>query len=160
MIERWFGEISEKRIRRGSFKSIWELLKAIKEYLAIWNQTPRKFVWTKSADMIIRKVNHCKEALVTPHRDSGSRQGCSANVLRCGILQQDEFRFELARAGLQPGKVDTDRPRRTSNRAFATHDTHVARKPPQKVMRPWTARCPKPAAPVRKADAAGFPTAP
>jgi len=67
MIERWFGGISEKRIRRGSFKSICELLKAIKEYLATWNQAPRKFVWTKSADMIIRKVNRCKEALVTPH---------------------------------------------------------------------------------------------
>jgi transposase len=67
MIERWFGLISEKRIRRGSFESICELLKAINEYLATWNQTPRKFVWTKSADMIIRKVNRCKEALVTPH---------------------------------------------------------------------------------------------
>jgi transposase len=67
MIERWFGGISEKRIRRGSFKSICELLKAIKEYLETWNQAPRKFVWTKSADMIIRKVNRCKEALVTPH---------------------------------------------------------------------------------------------
>ena len=59
MIERWFSGISEKRIRRGSFKSLVELLKAIKEYLASWNQAPRKFVWTKSADMIVRKVNRC-----------------------------------------------------------------------------------------------------
>ena len=65
MVERWFGEISRKRIRRGSFESVKELVAAIEEYLAHYNQTPKRFVWTKDADMILSKIARCKEASVT-----------------------------------------------------------------------------------------------
>ena len=67
MVERWFGEISQKRIRRGSFQSVKELVTAIQEYLDQYNLTPKRFVWTKDADMILSKVARCKEALVTGH---------------------------------------------------------------------------------------------
>jgi len=67
MIERWFREITEKRIRRGTFTSVPELITAIEEYVRIHNQAPRPFVWTKTANTILRKINHCKEALGTPH---------------------------------------------------------------------------------------------
>lgn len=67
MVERWFGEISQKRIRRGSFESVSQLIAAIEDYLAHYNQAPKRFVWTKDADMILSKVARCKEALLTPH---------------------------------------------------------------------------------------------
>ena len=67
LVERWFREISQKRIRRGSFTSVKELLAAINEYLTIYNKSPKRFVWTKDADMILSKVVRCKEASETAH---------------------------------------------------------------------------------------------
>ena len=67
LVERWFREITQKRIRRGSFASVKELLAAIQEYLDEYNRAPKRFVWTKSADMILAKIERCKAALVTQH---------------------------------------------------------------------------------------------
>lgn len=67
LVERWFGEITRKRIRRGTFRSVKELIGAIEEYLVVYNRQPKPFRWTKTADMILAKVDRCKEALVTPH---------------------------------------------------------------------------------------------
>ena len=52
LIERWFAELTEKWIRRGTHRSVRELESSIRERIAIWNQDPRPFVWTKSADEI------------------------------------------------------------------------------------------------------------
>jgi len=60
-IERWFAEITRKRIRRGTFRSVRELIKAINDYVRIYNQHPRPFQWVASASRIIRKVNKYKE---------------------------------------------------------------------------------------------------
>jgi len=67
LIERWFREITQKRIRRGTFHSLQELLDAIHEYLDHYNRSPKRLVWTKRADMILAKIDRCKAALVTPH---------------------------------------------------------------------------------------------
>ena len=67
LVERWFREITQKRIRRGTFLSVRELLRGIYEYLDAYNATPRRFVWTKDADMILAKIRRCKEALGTGH---------------------------------------------------------------------------------------------
>ena len=66
-VERWFAEITRKRIRRGSFNSVQELEKAIYEYLAAWNEAPKPFVWKATADSILEKVKGCKELNVTGH---------------------------------------------------------------------------------------------
>jgi transposase len=55
-VERWFGEITEKRIRRGSFASARNLEKAIREYLDHYNENPKPFVWTADADLILGKI--------------------------------------------------------------------------------------------------------
>lgn len=60
LVERWFGEITRKRIRRGTFRSVDELVKAIEEYIQINNQNPKPFIWTKTAEEIITKVNSVK----------------------------------------------------------------------------------------------------
>jgi len=67
MVERWFGHITQKRIRRGTFKSVPQLVEVIQDYLKQYNQNPTKFVWTKDADMILAKIARCKEALGTAH---------------------------------------------------------------------------------------------
>lgn len=67
LVERWFGEITRKRIRRGTFQSVPELIAAIQTYLTEHNRNPKAFVWTKSADAILAKIARCKEALGTPH---------------------------------------------------------------------------------------------
>jgi transposase len=67
LVERWFRELSDKRIRRGSFKNVRELIAAIKDYLDSHNQNPRVFVWTASVERILTKVAKCKEALDSLH---------------------------------------------------------------------------------------------
>ena len=67
MVERWFGEITSKRIRRGSFKNVKDLIGAIKQYIDSHNQNPKAFVWTASVENIMRKISKCKEVLVTLH---------------------------------------------------------------------------------------------
>lgn len=67
LVERWFAEITRKRIRRGVFHSVEELKTAIEEYIESHNQNPRPFVWTKKVEEILEKVRHCKATAVTPH---------------------------------------------------------------------------------------------
>ena len=67
MVERFFAEITRKRIRRGVFKSVAELRTAIMEYLENHNADPKPFVWTKSASQILEKVAKAKQALESQH---------------------------------------------------------------------------------------------
>jgi transposase len=67
LVERWFREITGKRIRRGVFHSVEELIRAIEEYLETYNENPRPFVWTASVDAILSKVGRCKAVLETLH---------------------------------------------------------------------------------------------
>lgn len=67
MVERGFRELTDKRIRRGSFRNVRELIAAIHEYLTHHNQNPRVFTWTASAERIWAKVAKCKEALDALH---------------------------------------------------------------------------------------------
>lgn len=63
MVERFFAKITEKRIRRGTFKSVAELESAIMHYLQNHNANPEPFVWTKSAGEILRKVCPCETSV-------------------------------------------------------------------------------------------------
>jgi len=56
LVERWFVELTEKQIRRGVHRSTRELVTAIQQYLAVTNETPRPFVWHKTADEILASV--------------------------------------------------------------------------------------------------------
>jgi transposase len=63
LIERWFAELTNKRIRRDSFASLDALVAAIEEFLAVWNQKPRPFVWTATVDSILAKLTRCRQTL-------------------------------------------------------------------------------------------------
>ncbi|HET9308727.1 MAG TPA: IS630 family transposase [Candidatus Sulfotelmatobacter sp.] len=67
LVERFFAEITDKRIRRGTFRSVGELVRAIRDYIRRRNHSPQPFMWTASARSIARKVRHCNEALETGH---------------------------------------------------------------------------------------------
>src|SRR6202030_836911 len=63
LIERWFAELTNKRIRRDSFFSLDELVAAINDFLATWNENPRPFVWTATVDSIVAKLARCRQTL-------------------------------------------------------------------------------------------------
>jgi transposase len=56
LVERWFAEITNKRIRRGVFRSVKELEAAIREYIDVHNETPKPFVWIRTADEILASI--------------------------------------------------------------------------------------------------------
>ncbi len=63
LIERWFGELTNKRIRRGVFVSVEDLEKAIEEFLTAWNNDPKPFVWTATVESILEKLSRCRQTL-------------------------------------------------------------------------------------------------
>ena len=63
LVERFFAEITRKRIRRGVFKSVIDLEVAILSYLAEHNEHPKPFVWTAKAADILSKVQREKQVL-------------------------------------------------------------------------------------------------
>jgi transposase len=63
LVERWFGELTGKRIRRGTFVSVSDLIAAIEEYLLAWNSNPKPFIWTATVESIREKLAGCKQTL-------------------------------------------------------------------------------------------------
>jgi transposase len=63
LVERWFREITDKRIRRGAFQSVPELTDAIMAYIGAHNQNPQSYEWTAKAEDIIEKVRRAREVL-------------------------------------------------------------------------------------------------
>ena len=63
LVERWFGEITDKRIRRGVFKSERDLINAITHYIEDHNANPRTYTWTAKADDILEKVRRARAVL-------------------------------------------------------------------------------------------------
>jgi hypothetical protein len=63
MVERFFRDITQQRIRRGVFHSVAELITAIKDYVENHNRQPKPFIWTAKACDILQKVTRAKRAL-------------------------------------------------------------------------------------------------
>jgi transposase len=68
LVERWFAILTAKQIRRGSFRSTRELERTIQHYLEVYNEDPKPFVWTKTADQILESLaRFCKRTSGTGH---------------------------------------------------------------------------------------------
>jgi hypothetical protein len=67
IVERWFWNITDKRIRRGTFQNVAALTAAIKNYIDAHNQNPHVFVWTAPVEHILTKISKCKKALDALH---------------------------------------------------------------------------------------------
>lgn len=66
-VERWFTNITEQRIRRGVFRTVDELIAAIDDYIAGNNRSPKPFVWTATAELILERVGTlCKRTNHSP----------------------------------------------------------------------------------------------
>ncbi len=63
LVERWFAEITERRIRRGVFNSVAQLTEAIESWAEHWNDDPKPFIWHKPAQEIIAKVRRGRATL-------------------------------------------------------------------------------------------------
>jgi transposase len=63
LVERWFGELTSKRVRRGSFFSVDDLQSAILDFLDAWNEDPKPFVWTATVESIQAKLSRCRQTL-------------------------------------------------------------------------------------------------
>lgn len=62
MVERFFRDLTQKRLRRGVFHDVEELIMAIGEYIDHYNEQPKPFVWTKTASDILAKVTRARNA--------------------------------------------------------------------------------------------------
>ena len=60
LVERFFAEITGKKIRRGVFTSVADLIAAIDDYLSKYNAEPKPFVWTKTADVVLAKTRRAR----------------------------------------------------------------------------------------------------
>ena len=67
LVERWFRDLTDTRLRRDSFEHVPQLIRVIEQYIAQSNQNPHIFVWTASAERILAKIAKCKEALDALH---------------------------------------------------------------------------------------------
>ena len=67
LVERWFRELTTKRLRRANFTGVKELIAPIKDYLAQNNKQPKPFVWTAGVQQILDKVNRCQGISETLH---------------------------------------------------------------------------------------------
>jgi transposase len=77
-VKRWFAEITRKQIRRGSFRSVRDLVKTIQNYIRENNKAPRPFLWVASANIILRKIRKYKDI------SENSRLGYRERFLGCG----------------------------------------------------------------------------
>jgi transposase len=63
LVERWFGELTRKAVRRGAFVSVPDLIQAIEAFLAAWNHNPQPFVWTAKVEDIMTKLERARTKL-------------------------------------------------------------------------------------------------
>ena len=66
-VERWFGFLTQRKIKRGSHRSTRALEKAIREYIDVTNEEPKPFVWVKSADEILASMKRFAQATLNAH---------------------------------------------------------------------------------------------
>ena len=56
LVERWFGELTTKKLQRGTHRSVRDLNKDIRTWIQTWNDNPRPYIWTKTADQILESI--------------------------------------------------------------------------------------------------------
>src|SRR6266545_1612825 len=67
LVERFFAEITRKRIRRGTFRNVLELIAAINDHIRLHKADPRPLIWTAKANDILKKVARCRATLEAAH---------------------------------------------------------------------------------------------
>ena len=79
------SQLTQKRLRRGVFHSVPELVAAIEAYLQHYNENPTPFVWTATADAILEKIGKCTVILETLHQERRAERGYIRTTCRVGL---------------------------------------------------------------------------
>ena len=74
MVERWFGELTTKKIKRGTHMSVAALERDIREWIKHWNENPRPYVWVKSADQILASLARYCERVSAAAATAGAKE--------------------------------------------------------------------------------------
>ncbi len=76
LVERWFSELTTKLLKRGAHSSVHQLNADIRQWIDSWNENPRPYVWTKTADQILDSINATANELTPQHtRQARAAQG-------------------------------------------------------------------------------------
>ncbi len=68
LVERWFAELTSKKLRRGTHRSVRDLNTDIRSWIDTWNENPRPYVWTKTADQILQSISrYCNRINASQH---------------------------------------------------------------------------------------------
>ena len=86
LVERWFRELSEQAIRRGSFLSVSDLQQAIDEFRQAWNQNPKPFIWTATVGQIIEKVDRARVKMEQIKPGSTLPRGKKKKGMICQVI--------------------------------------------------------------------------
>jgi transposase len=68
LVERWFSELTNKKLRRGTHRSVRELNTDIRAWIAEWNEDPKPYVWSKTAEQILESISrYCNRINASRH---------------------------------------------------------------------------------------------
>jgi transposase len=68
LVERWFGELTTKKLRRGTHHNVRDLNADIRAWIKTWNDNPKPYVWTKTADQILDSISkYCSRINASGH---------------------------------------------------------------------------------------------
>ena len=68
LVERWFAELTNEKLRRGPYRSVRQLNADIRAWMEDWNENPRPYVWTKTAERILESIaSYCQRINPTGH---------------------------------------------------------------------------------------------
>jgi transposase len=68
LVERWFSELTNKKLRRGTHRSVRQLNTDIRAWIDTWNENPRPYVWTKTAEQILESISrYCNRTTASGH---------------------------------------------------------------------------------------------
>lgn len=56
LVERWFAELTNKKLKRGTHRSVRQLNTDIRDWIDTWNDNPCPYIWTKTADQILESI--------------------------------------------------------------------------------------------------------
>ena len=107
LVERWFAELTNRKLRRSAHRSVTELETDIRKWINEWNKDPKPFVWTKTADEILETLAaYCERINDSGHWVPWWWRGCSIwmehNSLRRSRSRQSQVRSVAAKYGFWP----------------------------------------------------------
>jgi transposase len=91
-VERWFALLSQRQIKRGSHSSVRELESAIAEFIALHNQQPKPFVWTKTADAILSSIGRFASRTLEVHGKTICKKSMTQET-RTGLINPANLWF-------------------------------------------------------------------